>query len=394
MPAKVWLLTLIQALAMSAGAMMVMVGGVLGTELAADPGFATLPIAVMIVGTACGVVPVTRLMQRYGRKTIFICVAILAMCASLLAAKSVIEQHFLGFVTSAFLLGLAIAGFQQIRFAAMELVSTEDMPKAASTVLLGGLVAAIVGPELATLGNVLVSQSFVGAFYLMAALSFCCAMLFTRIPATPVDTFTDSGTPNNGTRPLSAIIVQPVFILAVSSSVVGYALMSFIMTATPVHMHVVQLHSLEHTKWVIQGHIFAMYFPSIFSGWLIARLGVNRIIYAGLAAYTITIVTALSGVELFNYWVALIMLGIGWNFLFVGGTCLLAKSYHPSERFRVQGLNEFLVFGCQATAALTAGLMLNLVGWKGLLMSSFAVVIVQLLILSWQRTKLKIQPGQ
>jgi MFS family permease len=393
MPAHVWLLTLIQGMAMSAGAMMVMVGGVLGSKLSSDPSFATLPIAMMIVGTACGVVPITRLMQRYGRKPIFIGVAMLAMCASLFAAKSVIEEHFVGFAGSAFMLGVALAGFQQIRFAAMELVATEDMPKAASTVLLGGLMAAIVGPELATLGNILVSQTFVGAFYLMAALSFCCAMLFTQIPASRVDTLSNSGKPNNDVRPLSAIIVQPVFILAVSSSVVGYALMSFIMTATPVHMHVVELHSLEHTKWVIQSHIFAMYFPSIFSGWLIARVGVNKIIYAGLGAYTITIVTALSGVELFNYWVALILLGIGWNFLFVGGTVLLAKSYQASERFKVQGLNEFLVFGCQASAALTAGLMLNLVGWQGLLVSSFAVVIVQLLILSWQRTKLKIQPG-
>ncbi|MFT4941605.1 MAG: MFS family permease [Paraglaciecola sp.] len=393
MPATVWLLTLIQALAMSAGAMMVMVGGVLGSELASDPALATLPLAMMIVGTACGVVPVTRLMQRYGRKRVFIGVSLLAMCASLFAARNVIDQHFIGFASSAFMLGLALAGFQQIRFAAMELVVPEDMPKAASTVLLGGLVAAIVGPELATLGNILVSQTFVGAFYLMAALSFCCAMLFTQIPATPVDTMSSAEQANNGARPLSAIIVQPVFILAVSSSVVGYALMSFIMTATPVHMHVVELHSLEHTKWVIQSHIFAMFFPSIFSGWLIASLGVKKIIYAGLGAYTITIVIALSGVELFNYWVALILLGIGWNFLFVGGTCLLAQSYQPSEKFKVQGLNEFLVFGCQATAALSAGMMLNLVGWQGLLLSSFAVVIVQLMILNWQRTKLKVHPG-
>lgn len=389
MPANVWLLTLIQALAMSAGAMMVMVGGVLGAKFAPSASLATLPVAMTIVGTASGVIPVTRLMQAFGRKKVFIAVALLAMCASLFAALSVIQQHFIGFAASAFLLGLAIAGFQQIRFAAMESVAIENMPKAASTVLLGGLVAAIVGPELATLGLALVSEAFVGGFYLMAFISLCCALLFSRIQDTHTAPNYTALKTNNGARSLWNIAQQPVFILAVSSSVVGYALMSFIMTATPVHMHVVEQHTLEHTKWVIQSHIFAMFFPSLFSGWLISKLGTSKIIYLGLFAYVSTILIALTGSEWLNYWAALVLLGIGWNFLFVGGTVLLAQSYQPSERFKVQGLNEFLVFGCQATAALSAGVFLNLIDWHGLLIASSSIIAVQLIVITWQQIRQK-----
>jgi len=371
---------------------MVMVGGVVGAKLAPSASLATLPLAMTIVGTASGVLPVTRLMQAFGRKKVFIAVALLAMCASLVAALSVIQQHFVGFASSAFLLGVAIAGFQQIRFAAMESVALEDMPKAASTVLLGGLVAAIVGPELATLGLSLVSEAFVGGFYLMALISLCCALLFSRIQDNYVAP--DNGTleANKGARYLGEIARQPIFILAVSSSVVGYALMSFIMTATPVHMHVVEQHTLEHTKWVIQSHIFAMFFPAIFSGWLIARFGAIKIIVTGLVAYLITLFIALGGEQLYNYWLALVLLGIGWNFLFVGGTSLLPGAYQQNEKFKVQGLNEFLVFGCQATAALGAGLMLNLFGWHTLLFTSFAIVGLQVLILIWQRFRLRTQP--
>jgi MFS family permease len=374
------------------GAMMVMVGGVLGAKFAPSASLATLPVAMTIVGTACGVLPVTRLMQVFGRKKVFIGVALLAMCASLFAALSMIQQHFVGFASSAFLLGFAIAGFQQIRFAAMESVATEDMPKAASTVLLGGLVAAILGPELVTIGHSLVSEAFVGGFYLMALISLCCALLFCRIQDTHTELDFAAQKTNNASRSLREIAQQPVFILAVSSSVVGYALMSFIMTATPVHMHVVEQHTLQHTKWVIQSHIFAMFFPSIFSGWLIARYGALKIISAGLVAYLITLFIALGGVQLYNYWLALVLLGIGWNFLFVGGTSLLPATYQQNEKFKVQGLNEFLVFGCQATAALSVGLMLNLLGWHTLLITSSAIIGLQVLILIWQRFRLRAQP--
>ena len=380
MPVNVWLLTLIQALAMSAGTMLVLAGGVLGAQLTPDPKWSTLPLAMSIVGTACGVVPITRLMQHFGRKPVFIASTILGTLITLLAATSIANSSFGGLVLSAFLLGMMMSAIQQIRFAAMESVNVELVPKAASTVLLGGLVAAILGPELVTFGELFSDQAFVGGFYLTAALLLLCSLMFTQIDNTHVVTAKSADTG----RQLSLIVRQPVFILAVSASVVGYALMSFIMTATPVHMHVHEAYSLQDTKWVIQSHIFAMFFPSLFSGWLISKLGTSKIIYLGLSAYVSTILIALTGNEWLNYWSALVLLGIGWNFLFVGGTVLLTQSYQPSERFKVQGLNEFLVFGCQAAAALSAGVFLNLIDWRGLLFARFVIIVVQLIVITWQ----------
>jgi MFS family permease len=383
MPASVWLLALIQALAMSAGTLLVLAGGVLGAQLTPDPKWSTLPLAMSIVGTACGVLPVTRLMQHFGRKPVFIVAAFVGALITLLAAVSIINSHFWGLVTSGFLLGMVLSAVQQIRFAAMESVSVDLMPKAASTVLLGGLVAAILGPELASIGELVNDQPFVGAFCLMSALLVLCGLLFTFMQNTEVvsESSTDRG------RSLKLITRQPAFILAVSASVVGYSLMSFIMTATPVHMHVHQAYSLQETKWVIQSHIFAMFFPSLFSGWLISKLGTTKIIYFGLLAYIVAIIIALTGNVWLNYWSALVLLGIGWNFLFVGGTVLLAQSYQPAEKYKVQGLNELLVFGCQATAALSAGVFLNLIQWRGLLLASFAIIVIELLLLVWQRAK-------
>ena len=385
MPANVWLLTLIQALAMSTGTMFILAGGVLGAQLTPDPKWSTLPLAMSIVGTACGVVPITRLMQHFGRKRVFITTSSVGALITLLTAASIAISSFTGLVICAFLLGIVMSAIQQIRFAAMESVAVEMMPKAASTVLLGGLVAAILGPELITLGQIFTDRAFVGAFYLMAALLVLCSLLFTGIDNTHVvsEKHVDTG------RKLSVIACQPVFILAVSASVVGYALMSFIMTATPVHMHVQEAYSLQDTKWVIQSHIFAMFFPSLFSGWLISQIGTSKIIYLGLSAYITTILLSLTGSEWLNYWSALVLLGIGWNFLFVGGTVLLAQSYQPSERFKVQGLNEFLVFGCQATAALSAGIFLYLIEWRGLLLTSFIIIAVQLTVIAWQQVRQK-----
>ena len=385
MPINIWLLTLIQALAMSAGTMLVLAGGVLGAQLTPDPSWATLPLAMSIVGSACGVVPITRLMQRFGRKPIFIAATILGALVSLVAAASIANSSFWWLVISAFLLGVMMSAIQQIRFAAMESVAVELIPKAASTVLLGGLVAAILGPELVTFGQLVAVQDFVGGFYLTAVLLLLCSLLFTQIDNTQVVTAKSADTG----RELNVIARQPVFILAVSASVVGYALMSFIMTATPVHMHVHEAYSLQDTKWVIQSHIFAMFFPSLFSGWLITKLGTSKIIYLGLFSYVVTILIALTGKEWLNYWLALVLLGIGWNFLFVGGTVLLAQSYQPNERYKVQGLNEFLVFGCQAMAALSAGVFLNLIDWRGLLLASFTIIALQLIVITWQHIRQK-----
>ena len=385
MPKAVWLLALIQALAMSAGAMMVLIGGVLGSEIAPDPSLSTLPIAVMIVGTALSVLPVTRAMQRYQRKPVFIVMSIGAMSAALIASAAAFLSNFTLFLGAAFVLGISIAGFQQIRFAAMESVSPDRGAQAASRVLLGGLFAALLGPELATFGRDLFPTPFVGSFVMMACLAGTIAILFSLVPFKTQQEVEEHSQPSA----TSQIVTKPGFVIAVSAAVVGYALMAFIMTATPVHMHVISDFSLESTKWVIQSHIIAMYLPSFFSGTLIRRLGPKKVMSMGLFAYLLTIVMGLSGTELLNYWVALILLGIGWNFLFLAGTVMLPSTYHAQDKFKAQGINEFCVFGAQSIASLGAGAMLFAMGWQGLMFTSLAIVGAHIMLLLWQTQRSK-----
>lgn len=390
LPPAVWLYTLIQALAVSVGSMMVIVGGVLGATLAPEPSYATLPVAVMISGTALSVLPITRLMRRFGRRPIFLAVTIVAVLASLLAAQAASDESFLLFCSAALGFGCALAGIQQLRFAAMEAVATHLVPKAASTVLLGGLAAAIIGPQLATSGRDLVGAEFVGTFLLMAGISGVCTLLFLFTPSSRAQASEVSG----DIRSLREMLSNPTLIMAIVAAVGGYGLMSFIMTATPVHMHVYEGHGLDQTKLVIQSHILAMFLPSFFSGWLISRWGTARVIVLGLLAYALTVLLALAGSAILNYWTALVLLGMGWNFLFLAGTTLLPMTYAPAERFKVQGLNEMLVFGFQAIAALSAGAVLHWLGWQNLLLACIPLILLLLLtLLWWQKSQNAADPG-
>ncbi|MFV7769166.1 MFS transporter [Shewanella marisflavi] len=384
MPRNVWVLTLAQAFAMSATPMMMLLGGLIGAQLAPTPSLSTLPIAVMVIGVALSVVPVSRLMRRFGRKKIFLLGSALGMCGGLLAAFATLMQLFIPFCISGLLLGAAGAIVQQYRFAAMESVAPIDGAKAASRVLVGGLVAAFMGPELAVLGEKLFETPHVGAFLflicvcLLAGLVLCfyqdnqehqAAVELAPLPV----------------RPLGHILLQPSIWTAIGAATIGYGMMSFIMTATPLHMHHMEHYSLADTKWVIQSHIIAMYFPSLFSGYLVAKFGTSRMMLVGLLAYGVTITVALLGRELLNYWVALVLLGLGWNLLFVAGTVLLSRHYHSEERFKVQAFNDAFVFGSQAVASLSAGWVLHQLGWEVMLLSCIPLLAIHLLLMAWGR---------
>ena len=385
LPVAVWLFALIQALAMSGGATMVLAGGIVGASLAPNTKLATLPVAMMIVGTAMGVLPVTRLMRIFGRKRIFIGASCVAGFAALIAAFATATQQFMVFLIASFTLGLSIAAFQQIRFAAIESAPPILAAKATSTVLLGGLVAAFLGPELVSLGQHMFVTPFVGSFVLVAVTSVTCLLLFTFCKDSVLQTWSQSA----DLRSRSDIAKQPKFIIAASTSVIGFALMSFIMTATPVHMHVLQDFSLEQTKWVIQSHIVAMYLPSFFSALLIQRAGISKVIKLGLLIYVITMSIGLIDNGWLSYWSALVLLGLGWNLLFLAGTVLLAQSHSNEERFNAQGLHDLLVFGAQAITALGAGILLLLIGWKGLMLVSFVCICIHITILFTQKKRLQ-----
>jgi MFS family permease len=388
----VWILAIAGALGLCVAPVVVFIGGIVGANLAPQVELATLPVAFMVVGTALSVLPVTRFMQLFGRKRVFISGAIFSAMSAFLASYFISVNDFWGFTLAVSMLGAGMAIIQQYRFAAMESVSVERMASAASFVLLGGLVAAILGPELAQVGENLFETAFSGSFFLLAFVCLAGGFCLLFYQTVEVPQAENAAHAIKAERSLRVIMRAPVFWVAVLAAAIGYAVMSYIMTATPVSMHVMEGHSLNDTKWVIQSHIFAMFLPSFFSGRLIDRFGATWLMIAGLFLYVICIVIALAGQQVMHYWGGLIMLGVGWNFLFVSGTVLLPQSYESKERFKVQGFNDFFVFGLQAFASLSSGAIIYNFGWENLVLIALPFLLLQLLAMYiWHAGKLKRQ---
>ena len=384
LPQNVWILTISQALMLSVSSMVVFVGGLVGSKLAPLENLATLPVASIVVGTAVTIPPVTLLMNTIGRRRSFFIIGIYSIFVAFLASYAISISNFYLFCFSTFLFGATYSCVMQFRFASMESVSEKLIPKAASMVLVGGIAAAFLGPEIAMFGKDLLKVEFAGSFILLAGL-FVIALLFLLGFKNPVIQEEKSDTPQ---RPLKVILNQRIFWVALLSATIGYAVMSFIMTATPVSMHVMDGHSLGHTKWVIQSHIVAMFLPSFITAWVIKKMGISKMMITGLIAYLICIAIAFAGKQLGNYWVSMVLLGVGWNFLFIGATTLLPQSYKPSERFKVQAVNDFVIFGVQAVASLSAGWFIFAVGWKMLLLINLPFIIFQMIvILKWKTKK-------
>jgi MFS family permease len=383
LPANVWFLLAAQALNQSCAPMLVLVGGLIGSQLAPSPGLATLPVALMVVGSALATIPVVMLSQRWGRKRVFYVGMVLSATGSLLCSFALVQQWFVGFCGGTLLMGSSLAVVQQYRFAAMESVPPNLVPKAASSLLLAGLVAAFLGPELAVWGRDIMVAPYAASLISLSVLNIIAGVVLMGYQGRPVA----SHQRGVDSRPWREILNQPVLWVAIGGALVGYTVMSFVMTATPISMHMHSGHDLVETKRVIQSHIVAMYLPSLFSGWLIAHYGTAKIMLAGCVALLGALVVASSGIALNQYWLALVLLGIGWNFLFVSGTALLPQAYGDGEPFRVQALNEFLVFGSQAIASLSAGWVLASLGWSQLIYVCAPLIFAHLLLLLyWSRS--------
>ena len=246
-------------------------------------------------------------------------------------------------------------------------------------VLLGGLISAFLGTEIATIGKSLLNTDFVGSFLLLAFL-FIIAFLFMTF-FEPAAKFKEHK--EKSKRPLKDIITQGSFIVAVSAATTGYVVMSFIMTATPVSMHVMDGHSLHHTKLVLQSHVIAMFLPSLFTAYVVKYIGLTRMMLIGVLFLFVSVLIAFMSHALTNYWWSLVLLGLGWNFLFIGGTNLLPQAYNENEKFKVQSINDFLVFGFQAFAALSAGWFVFNFSWEVVLLSVLPLLLLQLIVLLW-----------
>ena len=379
LPKNVWILTACQSLFMSLSVFIVFVAGIIGSELAPVKSLSTLPVATIVVGTAVSVIPVIKLMSIFGRKKVFLSACIYTILLISLCIASITKEMFFLFSFSSFCLGASVATMMQFRFAAIESVEPEKRPLATAVVLLGGLISAFLGTEVATLGKNYFETDFVGSFALLALLFIIAFFLMTFF--TPAVKFKEQI--DESSRPLSEIVKQGSFVVAVCAATTGYVVMSFIMTATPVSMHVMDGHSLHHTKLVLQSHVIAMFLPSLFTAIIVRYIGLTRMMLLGVILFFISIFIAFSSHALSNYWWSLVLLGLGWNFLFIGGTNLLPKSYSENEKFKVQSINDFLVFGLQALAALSAGWFVFNFSWEVVLISVIPLLFMQFILLIW-----------
>ncbi len=353
-------LSLAQALYYVGAAIQVTVSGLVGHMLADDKSLATLPVTTFILGTLVSTVPASMLMRRAGRRAGFLLGASLGVTSATLATYAIYDRSFLLFCVAFFIIGGYQAFAQYYRFAAADTASEAFRPKAISWVLAGGLVAAVAGPQLVIYTkDALAPVIYAGSFIATACASlFAIGVLsFVDIPKPP--TTGAGGTPP---RPLREILKQVKLRIAIVTGMVSYASMTFIMTATPLAM-VACNHSVDSAAWAIQWHILAMFAPSFFTGQLIDRFGRERVILAGLVLLGSAGLVALSGQALWQFYLAMVLLGVGWNFGYIGSTTLVTDCHRPEERNKVQAVNEFMVFGLVAFASFFSGKLLHDVGW-------------------------------
>lgn len=379
-----------QTLAMSGVAMVALLGGIIGTELAPSPVWATLPVSAMVVGGALSTIPAALLMKRIGRRRGFMSGAVLGGLAALLAARALTQSSFMLFCAATVLIGAGSAFVQQYRFAAAESVENRFAGRAVSFVLLGGIMAGVLGPEIGKRTIDWLEVTYAGSFITIALLYVAVGVLLSFLHETASLEAAQSGEQ----RPLSRLALQPNYIVAVLASAVAYGVMSLVMTATPVELHSLQGYSLDQTAWIIQSHILGMYVPSLFTGFVLDRLGVSRVMNIGVGCLVTSVTLALLSRELTHYWGALVLLGIGWNLLFLGGTVLLTRSYRPAERFKAQAANDFIVFGVRAISSLSAGAVLYSTTWDVLNLISIPFLLLTLAALRLLHRQLALAPSE
>ncbi len=360
---NLFLLTLSQIFSFTAAPITVLLSGIIGAQISPIKSLSTLPMSVSIVGIAIGSIFASKVMSIIGRKLGFISASIGNSLVSILAAYSIMEQNFILFCFSNFLIGFGMAFTHQYRFAAAESVEKSKVPKAISIILLGGIASALIGPNIANYTKDIISEYlYVGSYVALAFLTFIPTifLLFYKNTSKLKVNIKYSG------RSYLELISQPRFLQAIIAAAFGYAIMTFLMTATPISMHIMEKMSLNKTSIVIQFHIIAMFLPSLATSHLIKKYGHSKIMYAGVFLFSITIIASFFDQTFNNYLFALFFLGLGWNFLFISGTSLLVLNYKEEEKFKAQGFNDFIVFSIHATASLVAGILLSMVGWKSI----------------------------
>ena len=356
---------------------------IVGSLLAPDRALSTLPIAVQMTGMMAATIPAALLMARIGRRPGFWIGAGIGASGAAIATIAVLHANFALFCVGTFFLGAYNGTAQQYRFAASEIADEAFRPKAISLVLAGGVVSAVFGPETAKWSSELFAPIlFAGCYVIIIGLCAAAAILLCFIdlpkPAAPVL--------RRAGRPLVEIAMQPAFITAAIAGMVGYGVMSLVMTATPIAMLDCG-HAFGDAAFVIQWHALGMYAPSFVTGHLIARFGLVRIMLTGAALLLLCCAINLAGLAVANFWAANVVLGVGWNFLFIGATTLLTRTYHAEEKGKVQALNDFLIFGTVAMSSFASGALLSGVGWGMVQIAIMPFVVVAAGAILWWRQR-------
>ncbi|RUR54624.1 MFS transporter [Vreelandella populi] len=380
MPLTVTLLSLCQALLVSGNILLIAVSPLIGASLAPTASWATAPVASQWLGLMCATIPASLIMGRLGRKRGFVLGNLIGLVGTAVAIAALRQQSFGLFLLASWLIGIGIGFGQLYRFAAIEAAPSALRDKALGLVMGGGVLAAFFGPWLARFSRELSETPFLGSFVGLGVLYALALgiLLCTRLPVAFVEVV------QGEKKPLSAILRQPIFLLAVSSAAVGYGVMNVAMTATPLAMAGAG-HDFNHVAMTIQWHVVAMFLPSFFTGHLTARFGAPGMIGAGCLLLVASAVAAQFDAGFAGFNVALILLGVGWNFTFLPATGLLTQSYQPADKARTQAANEFLVFGTVALTALLAGPLVNTLGWAMLNALLIPVSLLPFLALIWQK---------
>ncbi|MGD1927266.1 MAG: MFS transporter [Paracoccaceae bacterium] len=365
-----------------------LLGGIVGKTLADNPALATLPISMTVMGSMLTAPIMSTIMGHWGRRTGFLIGTLFGALSAALATYAISEQSFELFCAASMMLGVYMSGHGFYRFAAVDLASSDYRPRAISWVMAGGLVAAILGPQLASnFEDWLEPIPFAGAYQALIFVNLIgvIPILFLDIPRPPRRS--EGGARG---RPWAEILSDRKVVVAMLCAMVCYALMNLVMTSTPLAMEACGF-SLDATGYVVSIHVFLMFAPSFFTGGLIAKYGAERIMAIGLGCLAICCMVAVSGIAFLHFSVALGLLGIGWNFGFIGATSLLAAAHRPEERARVQGLNDFLVFGLVTLASFASGALMAEIGWAAVNLAMLPALGVAALALAWLVMRNRVQ---
>lgn len=376
---QVLILAAAQALFQTASVLVGTVGSLAGAHLAPAPALATVPIATMFLGTATATFPASTWMARFGRRVGFITGALLGTVGGVVAALGIWMGSFALLCVGTYFVG-TYQGFAQFyRFAAAEVADDAFRPRAIALVLGGGVIAAVAGPTLARLGGSLFTPQYVGSFLLLVVVTLLAIATLFGLRMPPPKASSDTSIPG---RPWRAIVSQPQYLVALFGAATGYGVMTLAMTATPIAMTQHQ-HDLSDASLVIQFHVLGMFLPSFFTGYVLARFGTLRIMLTGVVLFTAHVLITLMGTGFGAFAGALVFLGIGWNFLYIGGTTLLTTTYTAAEKARAQATNDMTIFVVGLVSSLSAGALLEAVGWQRLNLLLLPWLVLATLALVW-----------